>query len=95
MVPALSYCKHSRQSRLGSPCLLFCFLFPTFLLHLQFARKNENKNITIMILNSLKKEPYVAPQWNLRAITIERTILEVSPGRPGSDDTIIDDEPDY
>ena len=73
----------------------FLFSVSYFLITFAVRKKNENKNITIMILNSLKKEPYVAPQWNLRAITIERTILEVSPGRPGGDDTIIDDDTEY
>lgn len=39
-----------------------------------------------MIKKAFKKEPYVAPQWNLRVITVERHILENSPGNPGDDE---------
>ena len=48
-----------------------------------------------MIKKTFEKEPYVAPQWGVRVITVERHILENSPGTPGSDDTIVDEEDDY
>ena len=44
-----------------------------------------------MIKKTFEKEPYTAPQWNLRVITVERHILENSPGTPGDDDDIEDD----
>ncbi len=48
-----------------------------------------------MIKQSFKKEPYTAPRWTMYAITVERSILDVSNGRPGEDEPIIDDDEDY
>lgn len=38
----------------------------------------RNKNIRKMIKKTFEKEPYVAPQWNLRVITVERHLLSES-----------------
>ena len=48
-----------------------------------------------MIKETFEKEPYTAPQWGMKAITLERYILETSPGRPGGDEPIIDDNTEY
>jgi hypothetical protein len=48
-----------------------------------------------MIKKTFEKEPYTAPQWNLRVITVERHILENSPEGNNPDDEEYNDQGDF
>ena len=48
-----------------------------------------------MTKKEFEKETYLAPKWGLRIVTVERHFLDNSPGKPGEDDEIIDDDNSY
>jgi len=48
-----------------------------------------------MVKKTLEKESYLAPQWDLRTVCVERHYLNNGSGNAGDDDTIIDDDNDY
>ena len=39
-----------------------------------------------MTKKEFERESYLAPEWGMRVIMVERHILEPSPGNPGDDD---------
>ena len=55
----------------------------------------RNKNIRKMIKKTLEKEPYTAPQWGLRVITVERHILDNSQEGNNPDDEEYNDQGDF
>ena len=50
-----------------------------------------------MTKKEFEKESYLAPQWGMRTIRVERHFLDNSPGTPGGDDDYNDpnDGEDY
>ena len=48
-----------------------------------------------MTKKEFEKETYLAPEWGLRVVTVERHFLDGSPGNAGGDDEIIDDDNSY
>ncbi len=48
-----------------------------------------------MIKKEFEKESYLAPEWGLRVVRVERQFLQPPSGGAGGDDDIIDDNTDY